>query len=183
MWLVLLVGCDDKAAVPTGGYTSETYAPPWATHLMYREVDPEDINAVDTADTLSRVYHVGVSGAEPDWTLTFSEGENYVTAETFMTWSVSTADGIALTAVDGETFDPPVTLLAAAFTPDEAVTSGDFRATPTRVDMLTTWYGSFEEALQIRVDGAVIGDIYLAKGVGPVQFTWGDVAGDLAWYE
>lgn len=184
MWLMVLVACaDGSGKTPTGGFTSEVYAPPWATHLMFRQLDPEDLSAIDTAATLSRIYHVGVSGAAPDWTLTFSEGEDYVTAEQFMTWTVSTADGIALTSVDGETFDPPITLVSAAFQDGESVTSGPYRATPTRMDALTTWYGEFEEVLQVRVDGDTIGDLYLAQGVGLAQFTWGDVAGDLAWYE
>lgn len=184
MWILLLAACSgDSGKTPSGAYTSETYAPPWASHLMFRQVDPEDLGVIDTADTLSRITHIGITGTDPDLTLTFSEGEDYATSEAFMTWTVSTADGIALTGVDGETFSPPVTLLASAFQEDEAVTSGGYRTTPTRVELLTTWYGDFEEALRIRVDGDTIGDIYLAKGVGIVQFTWGDVAGDLAWYE
>ena len=182
MWLVLLLACDPDSA-PTGGFTSETYAPPWAAHLMYRQLDPEDLASIDTGDTLSRIYHVGMTGADPSYELVFSEGDNYATAAPFMSWSLSTADGVALTAVDGEALDPPVTLLASAFQLDEAVTSGAYRTTPTKLDTLTTWYGDFEEVMQIRVDGATIGDLYLAEGIGLVQFTWGDVAGDLAWYE
>lgn len=182
MWLVLLVACDPSSA-PTGGFTSETYAPPWASHLMYRQLDPEDLAAVDTGATLSRIYHVGVTPTGANLELVFSEGDNYATASPFMTWSISAADGLALTAIDGEVLQPAVTLLASAYQLDEAVTSGGYRTTPEKVDLLTTWYGDFEEVMHVRVDGSTIGDLYLAEGVGLVQFTWGDLAGDLAWYE
>ena len=76
MWLVLLLACD-PASAPTGGFTSETYAPPWAAHLMYRQLDPDDLASIDTGDTLSRIYHVGMTGADPSYELVFSEGDNY----------------------------------------------------------------------------------------------------------
>lgn len=183
MWILLFAACQGGES-PAGTLSGDLYAPPWASHLLYRGVDPDELaEGADTAAPLTHELHVGVSGAQQSWTLEFRDGENFATADIVMTWELSSASGIALTAIDGEALSPPVTLVEAAYALETPVSSGQWRTTPERLETFTTWYGTFEDVLAIQVDGPVVGEIYLAAEIGLVQFSWGDLAGDLAWYE
>lgn len=182
MWFLALVACSGGGA--GGNLSASTYLPPWASHLMYESVDPAALEgAEDTAAPLAHVMHLGVSGTGDDWTWALSEGDNYATASPVMEFGISTADGLAITSVDGAALSPALVLLPATYAVEEPYSSGDYRATASHIDTLTTWYGVFEDVLGIEVSGPTVATFRMAEGIGPVQFAWGDVAGDLAWYE
>lgn len=182
MWFLALVACSGGGA--DGGLSSSTYLPPWASHLEYQAVDAAALDGgEDTATPLSHVVHIGVTGANDTWTWEVRDGDTYATANTVLTLGVSTASGLVITSVDGAQLSPALTLVSASYTDNEAVASGDYSATPNYLDALTTWYGVFDHVLDIEVSGPTVATFRMAAGVGPVQFAWGDLAGDLAWYE
>lgn len=183
MWFLLLVACGEKETT-SGNLSGDLYAPPWAAHLIYREAEVDELSeGVDTAEPLNHKLHLMPTGSDPEYQLEFRDGETWGSADELMTWTLSTDGGLTLTAIDGEALDPPVLLVGSAYEADAAVSSGEWRTTPSRVEALTTWYGTFEDVLEVRVDGPVIGELRFAQGVGLVQFTWNDLAADLAWYE
>ncbi len=183
MWLLLLVACGDKDTV-AGNLSSGGYAPPWASHLIYREVDVGELSeGVDTAEPLNHKIHMQPSGEGAEITLEFRDGETWASADAMMSWVISTDGGLSLISIDGETLSPPVLLVGSAYEADTPVTSGAWRTTPTRLETLTTWYGTFEDVLEVQVDGPHIGELRFVADVGLVQLTWDDLGADLAWYE
>ena len=182
MWFLALIACSGGGS--SGTLPASTYLPPWATHLEYEEVDATALDGIeDTSTTLAHILHIGVSGDGDSWTWEVREGDDYATASTVLTLGLSTASGLEITSVDGTDLSPTLTLLSANYTVDEAVASGDSSAKPTRLDTLNTWYGTFSNVVDIEVSGPTVATFKMAEGIGPVQFAWGDVAGDLAWYQ
>lgn len=183
MWFLLLAACGEKTTT-SGNLSGDIYAPPWASHLVYREVEVDElIEGVDTAEPLNHKLHMEPTGQDTEYSLEFRSGETWASADPVMTWTLSTDGGLSLTAIDGEVQSPPVLLVGSAYEADTAVNSGDWRTTPKRLETLTTWYGTFEDVLEVRVDGPVIGELRFVQGIGLVQFTWDDLGADLAWYE
>lgn len=183
MWPLLLMACGGKAST-TAALSASTYAPPWATELLYHEVDQDELDlGVDTAASLNRELMMQPSGQDTTWTLEFREGDSWDEGDALMTWELSSADGLALTNLDGEALSPPLALVGATYEVGSSLTSGEYRTIPDRLDTLTTWYGTFSDVLEVQVDGPIVGDLRFAEGVGLVQISWGDLAADLAWYE
>lgn len=181
--ILLLVACGENQGT-SGNLSSGGYAPPWASHLIYRQLEVDELaEGVDTAEPLNHKLHLETTGQDPSFTLEFRDGETWAGADGLMTWTLSTDGGLSITAMDGETLDPPMLLVGTTYEPETPVSSGEWRTTPILVESLVTWYGVFEDVLEIRVDGPAIGELYLVKDVGLVQFTWDDLAADLAWYE
>jgi len=183
MWPLLILACGGKETT-TGALSSAAYAPPWATQLLYHEIDQGELDGgVDTAASLNGELMMQPSGQDPTWTLEFREGDSWDEGDALMTWELSTEDGLALTNIDGEALSPPLTLVGTTYEVGTSLDSGEYRTIPDRVDALTTWYGTFADVLEVQVDGPIVGDLRFAEGVGLVQISWGDLAADLAWYE
>ena len=183
--LLLLIACTGKEEIPVGTLSVTDYLPPWAEHLEYRDVAPADLDAgVDTAGALGDLLHIGTSGADTSWSLDVRRGAAWETAEAVLSLDLSSADGgLTLTAVDGVALDPVVVLVGQSFKEGETVQSGDWTTSAARVDAVTTWYGTVEDALEITVSGPTTGLFRLGAGLGPAQWSWDSLAGDLAWYE
>ena len=182
MILLLALACSGTNGVK--GLSATDYLPPWPEHLVFRSVNPDSFSeSIDTASEVEEVLHMTITGADPDWTLSILSGENLATATLVQTLSLSSADGLAITGADDQTYSTPVVLLESRFEFDTPVSSGGWTTTATYEENLVTWYGSFHDLVDVKVEGDVTGEFRFDTDLGPVQWAWGDLAGDLAWYE
>lgn len=183
MWLALFIACKGDGLF-SDGRSPDDYAPPWPEHLVYRQVAPDEVGAsIDTAEELDEIFHVLVTGESPTWTFEIRSGDNVLTAEPVETLTFTLQDGFGISAATSQTLSSPLLLLSSPFNYDEPIVSGDWTATPTIAEYATTWYGVFNDVVDVQVSGPINARFRLDKDMGPVQWIWGDLAGDLAWYE
>lgn len=183
---LLLLGCSNQIVGPL---EATPWTANWSQHLVYRSVDADGV-ATGGSDTAAAVESRLDGAVEADGDtrrLVVRTLGDEGTGETLRELVFSTADGLSVTEVDGAPLDPAVVLLGATWDEGEAVTSGDHTATTEPIGPVVTWYGSFADAVTVRVEGpassALAGTLRFAKGVGLVQFGLGDVGGDLVWYD
>lgn len=188
MLLFLLLACHSSQDDPVqGNLDAVEWSPPWASHALYREVDAHDLAGVeaslDTGVEPERSFSAWLDPEGPDVRFLVVRGEERDTGEVVLDLLLQTQPDIAVTGG----YSPPVVLVPESFRIDQEVTSGDFTATLTWIDVVHTWYGSFTEVVEVNVQGPdgdpLVGGVRFGKGVGPIQFAWGGVGADLIWYE
>ena len=187
MLLLLLLACNPGDDAATGNLEAATWAPPWATHVLYRQV--EATSPTEIASSLD-------TGAEPGETLSawlepegntvrflLVEGTDRDAGTSLLDFTLRTAPDIAVTG----SYDPAVVLLPRTFSDGDAAESGAFHAGLTYLDTVQTWYGTFAGVAEVSITGPegdpLVGQVRFGPGVGPIQFVWGGVGADLVWYE
>ena len=182
--LWLLAACSGDGGGPVGSVSTSAWLPPWADRLLYREVDPAALDeAIDTGAEAGEILQIEVTGTSPTWTLEVRRGETWASAEPVVAWELRAAGSLTLEAIDGVALDPAPVLLGETYQTGEAVETGQWTATTAWLESQTTWYGTFADVLEVRVDGPTTGIFRFEADVGPVQWAWGEVGADLAWYQ
>lgn len=183
MWLALFIACGG-GGVFSDGRSPDEYAPPWPEHMVFRQVKPGELDGgIDTAEELDEIFHVLVTGEDPTWTFEIRSGDNVATAETVETLTFALSEGFGISGAAEQQMASPLLLLSSPFNYDEPIVSGEWTATPTTAPSVTTWYGAFNDVVDVKVSGPIEARFRLDLDLGPVQWVWGDLAGDLAWYE
>jgi len=166
------------------------YTEYWSSGLSYRSVSADDLDmplVSDTGSEIEELLHWSVSDGGDGRLVVLSQGPSIAEAVELIQMQLDTDGGLAIRSLSGEILDPPIVLVESNFADGGQVSSGDWTVTTTIIPTLTTWYGSMDTVLELDLSGPTDGNapslIRLSRDVGPVQFVWEEVAGDLVWYE
>jgi len=169
---------------------ASAYSEDWVSTLSYRSLDAGELDgegSTDTGASIDEWLHLSVSDGGDGRLLILSLGDDLAESVELARMQLSTDGALRIRSIDGVEQDPEIVLLERNFTDGGSVESGDWTATTTMRPQQSTWYGSFEFVVDVELTGpespSSLSRIRLARNVGPVQFTWGEVSGDLAWYD
>jgi hypothetical protein len=166
------------------------YSDVWASSLSYRSLSADELQgegSTDTGAALEETLYLLSSEGGDGRLLILSLGDSLAESTELAQMQLSTNGQLAIRSIDGVEQDPSIVLLENNFADGGEVQSGDWTVSTTMLSEHSTWYGSFDFVVDVRLDGpagtSVPSLIRLARDVGPVQFSWGDYSGDLAWYD
>jgi hypothetical protein len=187
---LLLLACSEEGRPQGGSIDYADYSEVWASTLSYRSLSADELLAEGNTDTgagLEELLHLSVSDGGDGRLLVFSLGDTLAESTELAQMQLNTSGKLSIRSIDGVEQDPEIVLLENKFSDGDEVQSGDWTATTTILSEHSTWYGSFDLVVDVRLDGPTSttapGLIRLARDVGPVQLSWGDYSGDLAWYD
>lgn len=183
--VALLTGCSKTGGGAGGARDGSAYGPPWASQLFYRPLFVSSLSemddALDTGADADTIHYSWTeeSGDDTRWWVSETDDRSS-TPYLDMTFS---GKGVQLVATPS-VLATPIVLLESSFADGDATTTGDVTATVTFIESLPTWYGTFEDVVQIDLSGGTpSGQLRFAEGIGILQFSIGATAGDMAWYQ
>jgi hypothetical protein len=179
------------ANTPSGGsFSHDNYSESWAASLRYRSVAAEELDSEGSTDTgapLAEVLSLEVSDGGGGRLVVWSIGDDPAESIELSQMQLETDGLLAIRSVNGIAMEPEIVLLERNFSSGDVVQSGDWTASVEVLPELSTWYGSLDLVVEVSIEGPQGHSgpnlIRLAQDIGPVQLSWGDYAGDLAWYD
>lgn len=183
--VALLAACSGGAGGPGGARDGDAYSPPWASQLFYRQLFVSSLDdmdaALDTGADAGTIHYAWTEEGDSGTRWWVSDADDRAgTPYLDLTFS---GKGVQLVAAP-DALGTPVVLLDSSFKDGDTVTTAGLTAQVTFIESLTTWYGTFNDVVQVDLSGGTpSGQLRFAEGIGVIQFSIGETAGDMAWYQ
>jgi hypothetical protein len=179
--LILLLACKEGGKASEVTLSGKSYAPPWAQLTRFRALDQSELPEVTEEDIALEEPLLLFGWSETEGGVTgfwVTEGDDPSASTRF---SIEVEGGLDLVSVNGSEASAP--LLPGSFSSGDKVSGGGWTCTIREVKDLPTWYGRFDRAIELDVQGDQGFQLRLVENIGPVQWSSASGAGDLAWYD